>query len=75
MLSLNSRATRKNSTEAASYRTPFAAIIAKSNIPEEQRNIPLGVVANAVSLQRANLTDAEVDAIERCCKEARGHPD
>jgi hypothetical protein len=66
---------RKNPSEAASERTSLAAIIARSSIPEEQRNVVLEVVANAVSLQLANLTGAEVDVIERCCKEARSHTD
>lgn len=65
----------KNPPEAASERTSLAAIIAMSNIPEEQRNILFGVVANAVSLQLANLTGAEADVIERCCMAARGHTD
>ena len=37
--------------------------------------ILFGVVANAVSLQLANLTGAEADVIERCCMAARGHTD
>ncbi|KJS08408.1 MAG: hypothetical protein VR73_05535 [Gammaproteobacteria bacterium BRH_c0] len=65
----------KNPPEAASERTSLAAIIARSNIPEEQRNVLFGVVANAMSLQLANLTAAEADVIERCCNEARGHTD
>jgi len=65
----------KNPPEAASEGASLAAIIARSNIPEEQRNILFGVVANAVSLQLANLTGAEADVIERCCKAARGHAD
>jgi hypothetical protein len=65
----------KNPPEAVSERTSIAAIIARSNIPEEQRNILLGVVANAVSLQLDNLTGAEADVIERCCKEAQGQTD
>ncbi|TNH17979.1 hypothetical protein FHJ80_08385 [Halomonas sp. BL6] len=66
---------RENPSEAASERTSLAAIIARSSIPEEQRNVVLDVVANAVSLQLSNLTKAEVDVIERCCKEARNHTD
>lgn len=65
----------KNPPEAASERTSLAAIIARSNIPEEQRTVLFGVVANAVSLQVANLTGAEADVIERCCEEATGHTD
>jgi len=65
----------KNPPEAASERTSLAAIIARSNFPEEQRDVLYGVVENAVSLQLANLTGAEADVIERCCKEARGHTD
>lgn len=66
---------QENPFEAASERTSLAAIIARSNIPEEQRTVLFGVVANAMSLQLANLTGAEVDVIERCNKEARGHTD
>lgn len=65
----------ENPPEAASKRTPLAAIIAGSNIPEEQRNVLLGVVANAMSLQLANMTSAEADVIERCCNEVREHND
>ncbi len=65
----------ENPFEAASERTSLAAIIARSNIPEEQITVLFGVVANAMSLQLANLTGAEVDVIERCNKEARGHTD
>lgn len=65
----------KNPHEAASERTSLAAIIASSNIPEEKKNILSGVVENAVSLQLANLTGSEIDVIERCCQEARGHTD
>lgn len=65
----------KNPLEAASDRTSLAAIIARSNIPEEKRNVLFGVVANAVSLQLDNLTNAEVDVIERCCNVAREHTD
>lgn len=65
----------ENPPEAASERTSLAAIITGSNIPEEQRNVLLGVVANAMSLQLANMTSAEADVIERCCNEARGHND
>jgi len=66
---------QKNPPEAVSERTSLAAIIAKSNIPDEQRAVLLDVVANAVLLQLANLTGAEVDVIERCCTEVRGHAD
>lgn len=66
---------RQNPPEAASERTSLAAIVAGSNIPQEQRNVLLGVIANAVSLQLANLTGAEADVIECCCKAARGHTD
>lgn len=62
-------------SEAASERTSLAAIIARSNIPEEQRNVLFDVVANAVSLQLANLTGAETCVIESCCREASGHTD
>lgn len=65
----------KNPSEAVSERTSLAAIIAGSSIPEEQRNVLLGVVANAMSLQLANMTSAETDVIERCCNEVRGHND
>lgn len=65
----------ENPPEAASERTSLAAIITGSNIPEEQRNVLLGVVANAMSLQLANMTSAEADVIERCCNEVRGHND
>ena len=65
----------KNPPEAASEWTSLAAIIAGSTIPEEKRNTLLAVIANAVSLQVANLTGAEVDVIERCCNDARGHTD
>jgi hypothetical protein len=65
----------ENPPEAASERTSLAAIIARSNIPEEQRTFLFGVVANAMFLQLANLTGAEADVIERCCKEAQGHTD
>lgn len=65
----------KNPPEAASERTLLAAIIARSHIPEGQRNVLFGVIASAVSLQLANLTGAEVEVIERCCNEARGHTD
>lgn len=65
----------KNPSEAASDRISLAAIIARSNIPEEQRDVLFGVVANAVSLQLANLTGAEVDVIERCWKMTREHTD
>ncbi|WP_177339175.1 hypothetical protein [Pseudomonas sp. EpS/L25] len=65
----------KNPPEAASERTSLAAIIAGSNIPEEQRNVLLGVVVNAMSLQLANMTSAEADVIERCCNEVREHND
>jgi len=65
----------KNPPEAASERTSLAAIIARSNIPEEKKNILSGVVENAVSLQLANLTGSEADVIERCCQEAQGHTD
>lgn len=65
----------ENPLEAASERTSLAAIIARSNIPEEQRNVLFGVVASAMSLQLDNLTGAEVDVIERCCNEARKHTD
>lgn len=65
----------KNPPEAASARTSLSAIIARSNIPEEQRDVLFGVVANSVSLQLDNLTGSEADVIERCCKKARGHTD
>jgi len=65
----------KNPPEAASKRTSLAAIVTMSNIPEEQRNVLLGVIANAMSLQLDNLTRSEVDVIERCGKEAREHAD
>lgn len=65
----------ENPPEAASERTSLAAIIAGSKIPEEQRSILLGVVANAMSLQLANMTSSEADVIERCCNEVRGHTD
>jgi hypothetical protein len=62
-------------SEAASERTTLAAIIARSQIPHEQRNVLFGVIANAVSLHLANLTGAEANVIERCCKVAQGHAD
>lgn len=65
----------KNPPEAASERTELAAIIARSKIPEEKKDIVLAVIANAVSLQLANLTGAEVEVIERCCNEVRRHKD
>lgn len=65
----------KNPPEAASEGTSLAAIIARSNIPEAQRNVLTGVVANAMSLQLANMTSAETAVIERCCEKARGHND
>ena len=65
----------ENPPEAANERTSLAAIIAGSKIPEEQRSILLGVVANAMSLQLANMTSSEADVIERCCNEVRGHTD
>ena len=65
----------ENPSEAANEGTTLAAIIARSNLPEEQRTVLAGVVANAMSLQLANLTGAEVDVIEQCCKMARGHTD
>ena len=65
----------ENPPEAASERTSLAAIIAGSKSPEEQRSILLGVVANAMSLQLANMTSSEADVIERCCNEVRGHTD
>lgn len=65
----------KNPSEAASERTSLAAIIASSNIPEEKRNTLSDVVENAVSLQIDNMTGSEIDVIERCCQEARGHTD
>lgn len=65
----------KNPSDAVSERTSLAAIIARSKIPEEQRNVLFGVVANAVSLQLDNLTGSEADVIERCCKEAQRHTD
>ena len=64
-----------NPPEAANERTALAAIIAGSNLPEEQRNVLLGVVANAISLQLSNMTSAEAEVIERCCNEAQGHSD
>ncbi len=66
---------RENPPEAANERARLAAIIAGSSIPEEQRNVLLGVVANAISLQLSNMTSAEADVIERCCNEVRGHSD
>lgn len=65
----------QNPPDAASERTSLAAIIARSNIPEGQRNVLFGVVANAVSLQIANLTGSEAHIIEHCCKEAQRHTD
>lgn len=65
----------KNPPEAASEGTSLVAIIERSNIPEDQRSVLVGVIANAMSLQLANLTGAEAEVIERCCKEARGHTD
>lgn len=53
----------------------LAAIIEKSEIPEDKKRVLFGVMANAISLQLANLTGAETDVIERCCTEARGHAD
>ncbi len=64
-----------NPPEAANERTALVAIIAGSNLPEEQRNVLLGVVANAISLQLSNMTSAEAEVIERCCNEAQGHSD
>lgn len=64
-----------NPPEAVSERTSLAAIIERSNIPQEKRNILLSVVTNAVSLQLANMTSAEVDVIERCWNEAQRHTD
>lgn len=66
---------RENPPEAANERAWLAAIIAGSSIPEEQRNVLLGVVANAISLQLSNMTSAEADVIDRCCNEVRGHSD
>src|SRR3989344_3225753 len=63
----------KRPPEAANERTSLAAIIAGSSIPGEQRNVLLGVVENAMSLQLANMTSAEAHVIERCCNEVRGH--
>src|SRR3989344_5816551 len=65
----------KRPPEAANERTSLAAIIAGSSIPGEQRNVLLGVVENAMSLQLANMTSAEAHVIERCCNEVRGHAD
>lgn len=65
----------KRPPEAVNERTSLAAIIAGSSIPGEQRNVLLGVVANAMSLQLANMTSAEAHVIERCCNEVRGHAD
>ncbi|AKQ18947.1 hypothetical protein IPC70_07905 [Pseudomonas aeruginosa] len=65
----------KNPPDAASERTSLAAIIARSKIPEGQRNVLFAVVTNAVSLQLDNLTGSEVDVIERCWKEAQQHTD
>ena len=64
-----------NPFEAANERTPLAAIIAGSGIPEEQKNVLFGVVANAMTLQLSNMTSAEAAVIERCCNEAQRHPD
>lgn len=61
--------------EAVSERTSLAAIIARSAIPEEGRSLLLGVISNAMSLQLDNLTGAEIEVIERCCKEVQGHKD
>ncbi|HBO0334653.1 TPA: hypothetical protein SHT49_001239 [Pseudomonas aeruginosa] len=65
----------KNPPDAASERTSLAAIIARSKIPEGQRNVLFAVVTNAVSLQLDNLTSSEADVIERCCKGAQQHTD
>lgn len=65
----------KRPSEAASGRTSLAAIIERSSIPEEQRDVLFDVVANAMSLQLTNMTAAENDVIESCCKKARGHTD
>lgn len=62
-------------SEAASEGTTLAAIIAGSTIPAEKRDLVLAVIANAVYVQLSNLTGAEIDVIERCCNEARGHAD
>ena len=64
-----------NPFEVANERTPLAAIIAGSGIPEEQKNVLFGVVANAMTLQLSNMTSAEAAVIERCCNEAQRHPD
>lgn len=65
----------KNPFEAASGQTSLAAIIDKSNIPEEQRNILLEVVADAIALQVNNLTGSEINVIDRCSHKAREHTD
>jgi hypothetical protein len=65
----------KNPPDAAIEGTALVAIIARSNIPEAQKNVLAGVVANAMSLQLANMTSAETAVIERCCEAARKHND
>lgn len=65
----------KSSPEAAKQRTSLAAIIAGSNVPEEKKNIVIGVMKNAMSLQLSNMTSAEVDVIERCYNSVRNHID
>lgn len=65
----------ENPPEATSEWASLAAIIAKSTVPEETRELLLTVVASAMSVHLSNLTGAEMNVIERCCSEARRHAD
>lgn len=61
--------------EAVSERTSLAVVVARSTIPEEPKKFLLGVVSSAMSLHLDNLTGAEIEVIERCCEEVKGHKD
>lgn len=65
----------ENPPKAASEGTSLAAIIARSTIPQDPKELLLTVIANAMSLHAANMTGAEAEVIERCCNAAQGHPD
>jgi hypothetical protein len=66
---------QKNPIEAASERPTLSAIIARSSIPVVQKTVVYGVLENVMYLQQNNMTRAETDIIESCCKKAQAFSD
>ena len=72
---LKSSGDPENPSEAASGGASLAALVAKAQLPQPQKELLLAVLTNALSLHIDNLTGAEAEVIERCRGEAQQHPD